>query len=50
MRLTEQQISRLQKLYMQELGLEVSREYALEKGLKLINLVQSVQSIQAIHN
>ena len=40
MRLTEEQITSFQKLYKEELGLEITREEALEKALKLLRLIE----------
>ncbi len=40
--LTDDDIVRFQALYKSELGLEISREDAYEKGIKLVQLLSAV--------
>ena len=40
--LTDQQITRFQVLWKEHFGKEISREEALEKGIKLMRLVEIV--------
>lgn len=40
--LTENQILKFQKIYKEKLGKDISKKEALEKGLKLINLLEII--------
>lgn len=40
--LTEEQITKFQTLYRKRFGKEISREQALEKGIKLIRLIEII--------
>jgi len=40
--LSEEQITKFQKLYKNRFGVEISREEAYEKGVKLIRLVELI--------
>ncbi|MHB8276495.1 MAG: hypothetical protein ACYDIA_02420 [Candidatus Humimicrobiaceae bacterium] len=40
--LTEKQILDFQKIYKEKLGKDISKKEALEKGLKLINLMEII--------
>lgn len=40
--LTEKQILDFQKIYKQKFGKDISKKEALEKGLKLINLLEII--------
>ena len=42
MQISEKQITTYQELYKHRYGAEISREKALEEGIKLINLVKLV--------
>jgi len=42
MRLTDEDIVKFQALYKSELGMEISREDAYEKGIKLLRLMSAV--------
>ena len=42
MALTDDDIKKFQALYKSELGLEISREDAYEKGIKLLRLMSAV--------
>jgi len=42
MSLTDAQISRFQEIYHKRFGKKISREEALEKGIKLVRLMQIV--------
>lgn len=40
--LTEKQISKFQELYKKNFGKEISRDEALEKGIKIVELIKLV--------
>jgi hypothetical protein len=40
--LLDEDIARLQALYKSEFGMEISKEYAYEKGIKLLQLMSTV--------
>lgn len=40
MQLSSEQISQFQLLYKKRFGEEISREDAIEKGMKLVNLIE----------
>lgn len=40
--LSKEQITKFQKLYKNRFGVEISREQAYEKGIKLIRLVELI--------
>lgn len=42
MQLTDQDITKFQALYQSEFSMEISREEAYEKGIKLIRLVKLI--------
>lgn len=42
MHLTESQIKNLQKLYKKHFDLEIDREEAIEKGIKLAHLIKLI--------
>ena len=42
MQLTDEHIRRFQELYKQHFGIEIETEEALERGLRLIRLVETV--------
>jgi hypothetical protein len=42
MRLTDKHISDFQKLYLEEYGVKLSEDEALERGIELIELVRTI--------
>jgi hypothetical protein len=42
MQLTDKEISEFQRIYEKEFGVKISKQDALEQGIKLINLVKAV--------
>jgi hypothetical protein len=42
MHLTEEQLIKFQELYKKHFNLEITRQEALEKGLKLVRLVKLI--------
>jgi len=42
MRLTDQQLDDFQNLYKQHFGKEISRDEALEKGIRLVTLIKLI--------
>ena len=44
MKLTDQQLSKFQELYYQNFGIEISKDEALEQGMKLITLVKTIST------
>lgn len=42
MRLTDEQVSQLQQLYLEVLGRHITKQEALEQGIALVRLVKSL--------
>lgn len=40
--LTDEQVSKFQKIYREQFGKEISRERALEEGIKLVRMMKIV--------
>ncbi len=46
--LSDSQITKFQNLYQQKFGLQISKEEALEKGLKLVRLFELIYKPMAV--
>jgi len=44
MKLSDEQLSKFQDLYLQNFGVEISKDEALAQGIKLITLIQTIST------
>lgn len=44
MKLTDEQLSKFQELYFKNFGTRISKEEALEQGIKLITLIKRIST------